>query len=207
MLNKDYIALCTSCLYYYDPSLAFVILSAEPINPLNTLFKVVRSIVVILNYSKEAQTILKVASYEYSRFVRVLKLLLIEALAIVRQDKVQYLASSLSKSLNQIYFSYSKTIEALTRSQYQGICTSQFLLFSGEDRNSSSAAGSYAISTQFTQALFVLLSSRFVGRALVNNPLPLIILRACSSSSDTTYREFASSGSLTLYLAVVLDTR
>lgn len=84
MLNKDYIALRTPCLYYCDPSLAFVILSAEPINPLNTLFKVVRSVVVILDYSKKAQTIFKVTSYEYSRFVRVLKLLLIEALAIVR---------------------------------------------------------------------------------------------------------------------------
>lgn len=88
ILNKDYIALRTPYLYYYDPSLAFVILSAEPINPLNTLFEVVRSIVVILNYNKKAQTILKVASYECSRFVRVLKLLLIEALAIIRRDKV-----------------------------------------------------------------------------------------------------------------------
>lgn len=88
MLNKDCIALRTSRLYYCDPSLAFVVLSAEPINPLNTLFEVVRSIVVILDYSKKAQTVLKVASYEGSCLVRVLKLLLTEALAVVRRDKV-----------------------------------------------------------------------------------------------------------------------
>lgn len=88
MLNKDYIALRTSRLYCYDPSLAFVVLSAEPINPLNTLFKVVRSVVVILDYSKKAQTVLKVASCKGSCLVRVLKLLLIEALAVVRRDKV-----------------------------------------------------------------------------------------------------------------------